>query len=519
VGIEFLDMMNSIMDLLWEPEQQRENLTVLAFRLHELGILVSHFKQIGEGVKEAIKRCVTDFDEERQKAFDWLWKFVSSALMSGMNAMEASGGETIKTSWAAVKENKSVEEIGEEIFAELVKVAPHVVHLFNRPKKIQAAQFVSAVEMIVLFSRDPEQFFEDLKGLTIRHIKYGVKADYVKPFGKAILLAIQSCLGEAWTSDVKRAWEHLWLKVSCSVASCLSVGTSLVNVALVQGDLAKLVEAIECAPRGQRSQWLTEVTVHGSIVSPLYWAIRDGKFSMGKYILDDLLAIRADREAYYYGRETLWATHNDMIHILCKECPMLLEDVFDGLMWHAHTVLDGTIRVNYYIQELYGDPWSNKDPWKSPLATLTLEGEPQMFMHPAIAKVLDLKWNRFGRRGFLAMQLFWTFQLALYATGFVFLRERLRHIVHCHQVLGGRHICVHLLLLHCFHHATAAIGPDHTCQVFQSQVQLPPLLCKPVELYTAFHQRHHDPCVLPRAMHHGRVNGQRILLHCSSVGR
>ena len=102
---------------------------------------------------------------------------------------------------------------------------------------------------------------------------------------------------------------------------------------------------------------------------------------------------------------------------------MLLEDVFDGLMWHAHTVLDGTIRVNYYIQELYGDPQIVKDPWVSPLATLTLEGQPQMFLHPAVMKVLELKWNRFGRNGFLAMQLFWTVMLILYLLGFVFYRN------------------------------------------------------------------------------------------------
>jgi hypothetical protein len=35
-----------------------------------------------------------------------------------------------------------------------------------------------------MLCRYPEKFFEDLKVLTIRHIKYGVKADYVKPFGK-----------------------------------------------------------------------------------------------------------------------------------------------------------------------------------------------------------------------------------------------------------------------------------------------------------------------------------------------
>jgi hypothetical protein len=36
-------------------------------------------------------------------------------------------------------------------------------------------------------------------------------------------------------------------------------------------------------------------------VSPLYWAIRDAKMDMARVMLRDLLTIRADRDAYYYG--------------------------------------------------------------------------------------------------------------------------------------------------------------------------------------------------------------------------
>lgn len=69
-----------------------------------------------------------------------------------------------------------------------------------------------------------------------------------------------------------------------------------------------------------------------------YWAIRDGKFNIGRYMLRDLLAIRADREAYYYGRVELWQTHPDLISVLCAEAPDLIEDLFDGLLWHSQTV-------------------------------------------------------------------------------------------------------------------------------------------------------------------------------------
>eukprot|EP00961_Rhodomonas_salina_P015933 214227-Rhodomonas_salina.1 len=55
-------------------------------------------------------------------------------------------------------------------------------------------------------------------------------------------------------------------------------------------------------------------------------------------MLQDLLAIRADREAYYYGRVELWKTHPDLINVLCHEAPDLIEDLFDGLLWHSQTV-------------------------------------------------------------------------------------------------------------------------------------------------------------------------------------
>ena len=99
------------------------------------------------------------------------------------------------------------------------------------------------------FSETPSAFFEELKPLIIRHIKYGVKADYVKPFGKAILKAIQMSLGDTWTQEKAQVWRTMWVRVSSMVQRSLNVGTNLVVVALVQGDPAKLSDAMDCAPR------------------------------------------------------------------------------------------------------------------------------------------------------------------------------------------------------------------------------------------------------------------------------
>jgi hypothetical protein len=53
---------------------------------------------------------------------------------------------------------------------------------------------------------------------------------------------------------------------------------------------------------GERISWLIRVEVHGTWLSPFYWAIRDGKFAIAEFMLKDLLTIRADTEDYYYGR-------------------------------------------------------------------------------------------------------------------------------------------------------------------------------------------------------------------------
>jgi hypothetical protein len=61
-----------------------------------------------------------------------------------------------------------------------------------------ALQIINVVEMLVSFHDDPEQFFADLRPLTNRHIKYGVKADYARSFGMTVMNGIQISLGDRY---------------------------------------------------------------------------------------------------------------------------------------------------------------------------------------------------------------------------------------------------------------------------------------------------------------------------------
>jgi hemoglobin-like flavoprotein len=422
LGKHFWDMLSRLLDLLWEPEKQNEVLIVMTTRLFHWGIRSSHLDTIGTSLSRTMHKMTgQDWSEEQNAAWAWWWSMTSKAMQKTLHVCEQQHSQIIRSTWELCKTLSSPHDLGQLWFKELARIAPHVLHLFKRPKKIQAAQFMAVVDMLVTFVENPALFFEGFKALTIRHIKYGVKAEYAKAFGKSILIGIEKTLGEDnFDEETREVWQMLWMRASSCVGRALNVGTNPVIVSLVQGDVDKMSKAISCAERCNRFQWLTSVDINGEKISPIYWSLRDGNPMMVRYIMFDLLTLRADRDKYYYGREVLFEEHADIVTLLCRECPdLLLETLFSGLMWHSKEVENGSLRVNYYIRELYGDPNKETNVWKQALAVMVTEGSPDMFRHPLSQKLLEVKWSRFGIKCFLGLQAVYVILLILFMIGSV----------------------------------------------------------------------------------------------------
>uniref|UniRef100_A0A7S1E185 Globin domain-containing protein n=1 Tax=Hemiselmis andersenii TaxID=464988 RepID=A0A7S1E185_HEMAN len=418
IGRHFWVMLTELLELLWEPEKQHERLIVTTTMLFQWGIRTHHLATIGDALFQTMSKFLGSIiTPEDCDAWAWWWKITSKGIAKTLAVCEQNHAQKIRSTWELCKTLKKPEELGELWFKELARIAPHVTVLFRRPKKIQASQFMSIVDMLVSFIETPTIFFEGFKTLTIRHIKYGVKGEYAKAFGKSVLNAIDKTLEEKYDEEVAQAWQMLWVRASSCVSRALNVGTNPIIVSLVQGDLDKLCNAMDCASRGERFEWLTTVDVNGEILSPLYWSLRDGNFATAGFIINDLLMIRADRESYYYGREVLFSKHPDVVDHLCRDSPHLLFQLFDGLMWHSKDVENGMIRVNYYIRELIGEPNKEANVWKQALCTLTDAEDPLYFAHPVVRKILEVKWTQFGLKCFLVMQSFYLFLLTLFMIG------------------------------------------------------------------------------------------------------
>jgi hemoglobin-like flavoprotein len=455
-GIEMYELLHFVMGLLWEPDQMNERLIVLSTRLFLYGLRLEHLDDLGDAIHTALRVVLEcpcaecgnhEWDDEISGAWGWLWTSVTTSMKKTIGSLQNDHHKIVRECWEIIKSVKTGDEIGETLYTELGREAPFVLHLFQRPKSLQAYMWVQALELLVVFCELPERFFEELRALTIRHVKYGVKAEYIKPFGKALLTGVADLLGDKYDPVRQAAWSALWQRVSTCVARSLNVGTNLITVSLVNGDLDRLQDAITCAPRNERVSWVCRVEVYGSILSPLYWAIRDGKFEIAEFLISDALSIKADRDNYYYGRQELCDTHPDLLAVLCRDCPSLVETYLDGLLWHSQTVEEGRLRANYYIADMFGDPKKYPDAFKSALAIVAMEGEPSMFGHPIMEKLLKIKWDRFGCALFCASQAVFLTLMVLYTEGFVSdVRSCAQHLVIIKDVVGVGSACILLLM-------------------------------------------------------------------------
>jgi hypothetical protein len=72
-----------------------------------------------------------------------------------------------------------------------------------------------------------------VKPLVIRHIKYGVKAEYIQRLSCVTTCVLRCALGGNYNPEAEAAWSYAWGSVSRCLAESLANGINLVTIALV----------------------------------------------------------------------------------------------------------------------------------------------------------------------------------------------------------------------------------------------------------------------------------------------
>jgi len=159
---------------------------------------------------------------------------------------------------------------------------------------------------------------------------------------------------------------------------------------------------------------MLNIQVGTQSISPLLWAIETGSLEAARAIIQDLLTIRADRDRYYYGLDTLFERHEDIVRRLCVDAPALLPALLDGLVWRSRTTENGNRRVNYYIKHLVVD---SNGSFAQSVEWITDNGDPKLVCHPIVAIVMDIVWGRIAFRTFLVNKSWVLFTLCVFIIG------------------------------------------------------------------------------------------------------
>jgi len=267
------------------------------------------------------------------------------------------------------------------------------------------------VSMTLEIYRDPQKMVEDISALGLRHVGYGIPTELFGPFVTACVQVVRTLT----VDDVaKEAFRWSLSLISRILTRVITEGSTIVMKAINANSGKALKKAVACAPRGKRALWMLNIQVGTQSISPFMWAIETGSLEAAKAIIVDLLTIRADRDRYYYGMDTLFERHPDVVMRLCVDAPALLPTLLDGLVWRSRTTEGGLRRVNYYVKHLLVD---SEGSFSKAIEWVTDSGDPKVVCHPVLSMVTDVVWGRIAFRTFLLGKLWLLVTLLVFIVG------------------------------------------------------------------------------------------------------
>ncbi|CAE7330419.1 hypothetical protein AK812_SmicGene4882 [Symbiodinium microadriaticum] len=384
--------------------QEECDLLCLAL-VHYENVELSNFKQVMLASLRSL--LPSQWNMEHENAWSWFWDGVETRLTTGMPLSSVYMNHLqsfLRMDEEACSAFKM--EVFETFFA-TCEQSQEYLKASNAKLQFIAGRIL---DIMTDMFRTPQSAVKDISALGLLHAGYGVREELIQPFVTAFMTAVKNaCPEESWISGVQWTFEV----VSRTLARTMAEGSTAVMRSITKNSAKQLEEAVASAPRGQREQMLLRVQVGTESISPVLWAIQSGALHSAEAILKDLLTIRADRARYYYGMEGLWDRHPDIVPLLCKQAPSLMEPLLDGLMWRSKQIKGGVRRVNYYISRILVEEGG----LAPSMHQLVKHSDPSLLCHPCTRFVFDLLWAKMCCFAFIVTKLWFVLTLVDFVVG------------------------------------------------------------------------------------------------------
>eukprot|EP00434_Breviolum_minutum_P011288 symbB.v1.2.009960.t1/scaffold623.1/size335370/3 len=360
-----------------------------------------------------------EWNSQHEVAWNWLWENVERLLKQQLGKPRAHQKALERFIGGLQQEQLTTYCIRKADcflrFAMKVYKAPSGQDFFKQSTTRLYFIAEKIVEMTVEMYRTPKKMVEELSGLGLRHVGYGVPTELFSPYVTSAVEVIRGMTTDE-TTETAFAWS-LTLIAKIMVRTLVE-GSTVVMQAINTNIEKNLKKAIAVAPRGKRAMELLNITVGTQSISPLYWAIESGSLICAQAMIEDLLTIRADRDNYYFGADALFTRHPEVIKKLSTSAPSLLDPLLEGLIWRSRVISNGYRRVNCYCKHLMQYP--DGQPHQA-LQWLVEYGNPVMISQFTVVLVADLMWTRLVAYHFLLGRCYFLFTLCLAVTSQSFL--------------------------------------------------------------------------------------------------
>jgi NAD(P)H-flavin reductase/hemoglobin-like flavoprotein len=120
--------------------------------------------------------------------------------------------QLIRDSWAAAEPH--AEEMGRLFYATLFRIAPETRDLFPVNMEVQRSRLMRALVHVVQMVDQPDDLVPFLEQLGRDHRKFGVVAQHYGAVGEALIEAVSTHAGNAWTPAVAKVWREAYNDVA-----------------------------------------------------------------------------------------------------------------------------------------------------------------------------------------------------------------------------------------------------------------------------------------------------------------
>ncbi|CAE8639559.1 unnamed protein product, partial [Polarella glacialis] len=291
------------------------------------------------------KTWTTDHEE----AWTWLWDNIVRILEATLDKIPIYE-EALQTALSSFSPRQRY-KVRSDMYTRFFALCPVGQNFFKQSNT--RLHFIAdrVLSMTAEWFKDPKGMVSELSALGLKHVGFGIPTELFTPFVTATVQVMRSYRAD---ETIVEAFQWALILTANVLVRTILEGSTVVMKAVNMNSIKSLKTAVAAAPRGERATWLLHIQVGDQFISPLLWALENGSVHVAEAVLKDLLTIRADRARYYFGADTLFEKHPDIVKRLSDRAPQLLPVLLDGLVWRSHRTLENgqKRRVNYFVRHM-----------------------------------------------------------------------------------------------------------------------------------------------------------------------